>query len=912
MPITSHLFEAYLKCQTKCFLRSVNEPPAANRYSDWVRARQASYLTEGIKRLTQGAAQNECITRPITGQDVQSVKWRLAVETTARVQNLESTIHAVERRVLEGRDNLPLFSPIRFILTNKLHTDDKLLLAFDALVLSELLSRQVGVGKIIHGNNCAGLSVKTDALVTEVRRLNEKISTLLSTNSPPELVLNHHCPECEFQNRCRQKAIEKDDLSLLSGMTETERRGHQSRGIFTVTQLSYTFRPRRAPKRVKNPATPHYFALQALAIRENTVFIHGTPRFPESETKVYLDIEGLPDNESYYLIGALVVSKEKEIFYSFWADHDSQEPDIFSQFVEVVYQLADFKILHFGGYETVALKRMKARLPEGLHAKVDAILERTTNVLSVIHSHIYFPVHSNSLKDIGRFLGFEWAHAENATGLQAIIWRESWNKTKDTDIKAQLLRYNQDDCRALKHVVESIGRLISSSDAMPGHPRGSAINTEDLKPASRGSHRFRQIEFALPDFNVVNRFAYFDYQRHKVFVRTNTSLRRVLARALPRRSRLKPNKVLQLEAKKCVSCRSRKISQLKPVKRTVIDLKFFKGGVKKWITDYLSWNYKCAKCGNVFAPEGVPGGRAPKYGHGLATWCIYNNLVCGQNLGRVRRGLNDIFDLDVPQPTIFRFKSALREMLQPIYDRILAHLLKGSLLHIDETEVNLRGCKGYVWVFASMDATYFEYRESRKAQFLGPLLEGFQGVLISDFFTGYDSLSCPQQKCLIHLIRDMNEDLLNNSFDDEYKDLARRFADLLRKIVETVDKYGLKRRHFRRHKEDAVRFLTWVEKAHYSSTIATKYQERMGKYGPRLFTFLDYDGVPWNNNNAERAIKAFARVRRSADGRFTEQSIREYLVMLSVAETCRYQNIDVLRFLLAKADDSSACQLTLK
>jgi hypothetical protein len=142
-------------------------------------------------------------------------------------------------------------------------------------------------------------------------------------------------------------------------------------------------------------------------------------------------------------------------------------------------------------------------------------------------------------------------------------------------------------------------------------------------------------------------------------------------------------------------------------------------------------------------------------------------VVCGQNMLRVRQALNDIFDLDIPQPTIFRFKSFLRETLQPIYDRILAHLLKGSVLHIDETEVKLRGCKGYVWVFASMDAVYFEYRDSRKAQFLGPLLEEFQGVLISDFFTGYDSLKCPQQKCLIHLIRDMNEDLLGNGFDNE-------------------------------------------------------------------------------------------------------------------------------------------------
>jgi len=911
VPINSQLFEAYLQCRTKCFLRSLGETAAENSYSYWVHAQQASYLSEETKRLTQGASQNACVTRPFERQDAQSAKWRFAVEATARAQNLESTIHAVERLASEGQDTPDSFIPIRFIFTNKLHKDAKLLLAFDAFLLSEVLGREVGLGKIIHGDDRVTLKVNTGALVGEVRRVTEKIGALLSSNSPPELVLNRHCPECEFQNQCRQKAVEKEELSLLSGMTETERQGHRSKGIFTVTQLSYTFRPRRVPKRAKNPAAPHYFALQARAIRENTVYIHGTPRLPKSETQVFLDIEGLPDNKSYHLIGALVVSEGKEVFHSFWADHESQEPDIFSQFVEKVCEWSDFRVLHFGGYETVALKRMKTRLPEAFHPKFDAILERATNVLSLIHPHVYFPVYSNGLKDIGRFLGFQWTH-ENATGLQAVVWRQNWIKTKAPDIKAQLLQYNEDDCRALKRVVESIGRLISSdAPTPPGHARCSAINTADLRPTSCRTHRFGTIKFALPGFDVVNRSAYFDYQRQKIFVRSSTPLKRVLTRSRPRRPRLKPNRVLQIEAKKCVTCGSRKISQLRPVKRTLIDLKFFRGGVKKWVTNYLSWNYKCSKCGALFTPEGVPEGRAPKHGHGLVTWCIYNSLVCGQNLGRVRRALRDVFGLDIPQPTIFRFKASLRETLQPISDRILAHLLRGSLLHIDETEVKLRGCKGYVWVFASIDAVYFEYRDSRKAQFLAPLLQEFQGVLISDFFTGYDSLKCPQQKCLIHLIRDMNEDLLGNSFDNEYKDLVQRFAHLLQQIVETVDKYGLKRRHFRKHRNDAVRFLQSVERACYSSPIATKYQERMGKYGTRLFTFLDYDGVPWNNNNAEHAIKVFARARTSADGRFTEDSIREYLVMLSVAETCRYQNIEVLEFLLGQANNSSAKQLSL-
>src|SRR5205823_10882495 len=62
-------------------------------------------------------------------------------------------------------------------------------------------------------------------------------------------------------------------------------------------------------------------------------------------------------------------------------------------------------------------------LPECLHSTIDVLLERTVNVLSVIHPHVYFPTFSNSLKDVGRFLGFERTN-ENATGLQCIVRSE--------------------------------------------------------------------------------------------------------------------------------------------------------------------------------------------------------------------------------------------------------------------------------------------------------------------------------------------------------------------------------------------------------------------------------------------------------------------------------------------------------
>jgi hypothetical protein len=67
-----------------------------------------------------------------------------------------------------------------------------------------------------------------------------------------------------------------------------------------------------------------------------------------------------------------------------------------------------------------------------------------------------------------------------------------------------------------------------------------------------------------------------------------------------------------------------------------------------------------------------------------------------------------------------------------------------------------------------------------------------------------------------------------------------------------------------------------------------------------MFTFLNHDGVPWNNNNAEHAIKRFAKYRRDTDGRFTERSLQEYLVLATVLETCEFNNLNVLKFLLSK------------
>jgi hypothetical protein len=105
---------------------------------------------------------------------------------------------ALERVPAEGRDKPAQFIPIRFVFTNKLDEDDKLVLAFDAFALSRSLGFEIGLGKIIHGDDYVALKVETSALTNEVQKCLGSITILLSNPAPPDFVLNRHCAECDF------------------------------------------------------------------------------------------------------------------------------------------------------------------------------------------------------------------------------------------------------------------------------------------------------------------------------------------------------------------------------------------------------------------------------------------------------------------------------------------------------------------------------------------------------------------------------------------------------------------------------------------------------------------------------------------------------------------------------------------
>jgi hypothetical protein len=97
-------------------------------------------------------------------------------------------------------------------------------------------------------------------------------------------------------------------------------------------QLSYGYRPRRR-KRTR-PDTEHSTSstrraarvvkndhkLKALAIKKNQIHVVGASSLEFAGVPIFLDVEGMPDRNIYYLVGLRFERGGEQVEHSFWAD----------------------------------------------------------------------------------------------------------------------------------------------------------------------------------------------------------------------------------------------------------------------------------------------------------------------------------------------------------------------------------------------------------------------------------------------------------------------------------------------------------------------------------------------------------------------------------------------------------------
>ena len=328
----------------------------------------------------------------------------------------------------------------------------------------------------------------------------------------------------------------------------------------------------------------------------------GKPELPISPVRIYVDVEGCPDDDFIYLIGIVICDGKHVECQSLWADNREHEAAIFNQFLDLVSRYDAPRIYYYGSYEKTFITRMRRSARR--KKRVDAVLAALTNVFAIIYPHFYFPTYSNGLKDVGSFLGCQWSEPD-ASGIQSIVWRMRWEKTGDECWKTKLIQYNAEDCNALRMVTEFLGDAAAESSKLKP---GTGIRVASVTELDKLSRTVTWPKFADTNFDFVNKRAYFDYQHSRVFARTSTTLKRGTRKARRRtwkNRQLRATHRVEITASRCPFCKSKDIvaihqsllpCNLRTRRKRSFDIVVTPGAVRRKVIDIKAVAYQCSRC----------------------------------------------------------------------------------------------------------------------------------------------------------------------------------------------------------------------------------------------------------------------------------------------------------------------------
>jgi len=596
---------------------------------------------------------------------------------------------------------------------------------------------------------------------------------------------------------------------------------------------------------------------------------------------------------SIYLIG-VVYRKDKDVsVHYFWSD-TTNEKKIYSDFFKFVFDLeGDYGLFHYGSYETKAIMKANKRHSLIENEKLSGLLKNSYNILDYFYSDVFPPTYSNGLKEIANYLGFNWSR-KIANGLQVTFWRKDWVAKRTTKTKRKIITYNIEDCFALLTIIDWLVKITSGNENIE-----NVIIDTKRHMRSKSSLKYGSPEFLNDDYKEVNKLAYFNYQREKIILRDKNFKENYSPKSFaPKIKNLVNSHNYPQRPNICERCGSNKINIHQNQPRYITDLKISLTGIKKNYILFHGKRFRCEKCRYVFTPKEYK--NIPKYGFFLKIWIVNQIISYRTSFGNLKKMLLEYYQVNMTITSLSNVRSEFSTIYKSLLEEFKSDLTTGNLIQGDETKINLRSESGYIWVITNLNTVIYIYQPNREGKFLVNYLKDFKGVVVSDFYAVYSSIGASQQKCLIHLIRDINDDFFKDQLNDDLRFISETFGALLKGIVLTIDKYGLKKRNLNKHKKDVNRFFRTLKKRICSTEIGKKWVKRFIRNENSLFTFLDYNGVPWNNNNAEHAIKSIAIHRREINGYYSRKGIDELLVLLSISETCKYRGISFWEFLKSK------------
>lgn len=381
------------------------------------------------------------------------------------------------------------------------------------------------------------------------------------------------------------------------------------------------------------------------------------------------------------------------------------------------------------------------------------------------------------------------------------------------------------------------------------------------------------------------------------------------------------------ESETCPNCNG----ELEKVTTKVVRQEIEYIPAKLKIVNYVQEIYKCTECGTkesenesaTFVKTQLP---KPLLSNSfispsLVTEVIYKKYFMGVPLYRQEKVWDDM-GLILPRNMMANWIIKVTEYyLVYLYILMLKKLKsENELLHCDETEMQCNkepgrkaSAKSYMWILRSGElekhkGAVFKYTQSRSAETAKEFLEGFDGLLITDGYAGYNSIpDVVHSECWAHCRRYFYESVpldSNNEMDtstDGY--IGLEYCNKLFKIEREIAELKVFEKEEIRQKQSKPvldEFFEWVNATSKKLIVNSKLKKALTyatNQQKELSEFLNDGRIPLSNNLVERSIRPFAIHRRNWLFADSVDGAKANSVIYSLIESAKINNLNIAKYI---------------
>jgi transposase len=326
--------------------------------------------------------------------------------------------------------------------------------------------------------------------------------------------------------------------------------------------------------------------------------------------------------------------------------------------------------------------------------------------------------------------------------------------------------------------------------------------------------------------------------------------------------------------------------------------------IEPHITEYQCHRVVCPACGESTRAS-LPADVTGHFGPQLAALVAYLTVVCRMPRRVVETLLGQVLGIEISLGSTQKCWEEASQAVAGACQQLEEQLKQEPVLNVDETGWRTNGDKRYLWAFVAARYVVYTVAATRGSEVLTRLLGAvFRGILCSDRFSAYLKYhSGKAQFCWAHLKRTllgMLEFTKSSAVERFCRDALAEHARLFRLWHKfrggQIDRGQLLLRSIPIQKRLFALAERHLDSPHREvRNLATALFE----HNERLFTFLEHEGVEPTNNSVERALRAGVQWRKICFGTRSARGELATARLLTIAETCELQGLNVLAYLSA-------------